>query len=95
MLNTKKGIKIKIYSPAIDDVYFLKGLNQKALNQLNNALESFMMANLHNPLHATALYNSSIILKELGQLELAKRHFEDAITLNPFLRETINSMINN
>ena len=90
-----KGIKIKIYSPAIDDVYFLKGLNQKALNQLNNALESFMMANLHNPLHATALYNSSIILKELGQFELAKRHFEDAITLNPFLRETVNSMINN
>ena len=91
----KKGMKIKIYSPAIDDVYFLKGLNQKALNQLNNALESFMMANLHNPLHATALYNSSIILKELGQFELAKRHFEDAITLNPFLRETVNSMINN
>ena len=90
-----KGLKIKIYSPEIDDVYFLKGLNQKALNQLENALESFMMANLHNPLHATALYNSSIILKELGQLELAKKHFEDAITLNPFLRETINSMINN
>ena len=90
-----KGIKIKIYSPEIDDVYFLKGLNQKALNQLENALESFMMANLHNPLHATALYNSSIILKELGQFELAKRHFEDAITLNPFLRETVNSMINN
>ena len=54
-----------------------------------------MMANLHNPLHATALYNSSIILKELGQFELAKRHFEDAITLNPFLRETVNNMINN
>ena len=27
---------------------------------------------------------SSIILKELGQLELAKKHFEDAITLNHF-----------
>ena len=90
-----KGMKVKITSPEIDDVYFLKGLNQKALNQLENALESFMMANLHNPLHATALYNSSIILKELGQLELAKRHFEDAITLNPFLRETVNGMINN
>ena len=93
--NKSKGILIKITEPEIDDVYFLKGLNQKALNQLENALESFMMANLHNPLHATALYNSSIILKELGQLELAKRHFEDAITLNPFLRETVNNMINN
>ena len=92
--NKSKGILIKITEPEIDDVYFLKGLNQKALNQLENALESFMMANLHNPLHATALYNSSIILKELGQTELAKRHFEDAITLNPFLRETVNNMIN-
>ena len=54
-----------------------------------------MMANLHNPMHATALYNSSIILKELGQFELAKKHFKDAITLNPFLRETVNNMINN
>ena len=89
-----KGLAIKITKPEIDDVYFLKGLNHKALNQLENALESFMMANLHNPLHATALYNSSIILKEMGQLELAKRHFEDAITLNPFLRETVNSMAN-
>ena len=93
--NKSKGILIKITEPEIDDVYFLKGLNQKALNQLENALESFMMANLHNPLHATALYNSSIILKELGQIELAKRHFEDAIKLNPFLRETVNNMINN
>ena len=92
--NKSKGILIKITEPEIDDVYFLKGLNQKALNQLENALESFMMSNLHNPLHATALYNSSIILKELGQTELAKRHFEDAITLNPFLRETVNNMIN-
>ena len=90
-----KGSKVKITEPEIDDVYFLKGLNHKALNQLENALESFMMANLHNPMHATALYNSSIILKELGQFELAKKHFKDAITLNPFLRETVNNMINN
>ena len=94
-LKRSQGIKVKITNPEIDDVYFLKGLNQKALNELENALESFMMANLHNPLHATALYNSAIILKELGQLELAKRHFEDAITLNPFLRKTVNNMINN
>ena len=74
-----KGVLIKITEPEIDDVFFLKGLNHKALNQLEDALESFMMAKLHNPLHATALYNSSIILKEMGQFELAKKHFEDAI----------------
>ena len=50
------------------------------------------MATLHNPMHATALYNSSVILKELGQLELAKKHFQDAIKLNPFLRETIQNI---
>ena len=54
-----------------------------------------MLATLHNPYHATALFNSSLILKELGQLELAKRHYEDAIKINPFLRETVNNMINN
>ena len=51
-----------------------------------------MMATLHNPMHATALYNSSVILKELGQHELAKKHFQDAIKLNPFLRETIQNI---
>ena len=90
--NKSKGKIIKINDPEIDDVYFLKGLNHKALNQLEDSLKSFMIANLHNPLHATALYNSSIILKEMGQLELAKKHFEDAIILNPFLRESFNNM---
>lgn len=90
--NKSKGKIIKINDPEIDDVYFLKGLNHKALNQLEDSLKSFMIANLHNPLHATALYNSSIILKEMGQLELAKKHFKDAIILNPFLRESFNNM---
>lgn len=91
----ERGIKIKITNPDIDDLYFLKGLALQKQNKLEEALGNFMLANLNNPMHATALYNSSVILKELGQIELAQKHFEDAIKINPFLRETVNNMINN
>ena len=91
----EKGIKVTITNPDIDDLYFLKGLAQQKQNKLEDALGNFMLANVHNPMHATALYNSSVILKELGQIELAQRHFEDALKINPFLRETVNNMINN
>ena len=89
---TKKGATINITNPEIDDVYFLLALAQKNQNKNEEALGNFMMATLHNPMHATALYNSSVILKELGQHELAKKHFQDAIKLNPFLRETIKNI---
>ena len=85
----KKGAKINITKPELDDVYFLLALAQQNQNKTEEALGNFMMATLHNPMHATALYNSSILLKELGQHDLAKKHFQDAIELNPFLRETI------
>ena len=85
-LNKKRII---ISNPEIDDVYFLKGLILHKQKKYKDALGNFMLATLHNPMHATALYNSSIILKQLGQNELAKKHFEDAIKINPFLRETI------
>ena len=88
----KKGATINITNPEIDDVYFLLALAQKNQNKNEEALGNFMMATLHNPMHATALYNSSVILKELGQHELAKKHFQDAIKLNPFLRETIKNI---
>ena len=90
---SKKNEKIVLTNPEIDDVYFLKGLVLFRLNKLEDSLGNFMLATLHNPMHATALYNSSLILKELGQIELAKRHYEDAIKLNPYLRETINNML--
>ena len=87
-----ENVMITVIKPEIDDVYFLKGLILKKQNKLEDSLGSFMMATLHNPLHATALYNSSIILKELGQYELATQHFNDAIKLNPYLRETVNNV---
>ena len=88
-----KPAKIKITNPEIDDVYFLKGLVLEKLNRTEDALGNFMLATVHNPMHATALYNSSVLLKKLGQNELAKKHFQDAIKLNPFLRETVNQII--
>ena len=88
----KKGAKISITSPQLDDVYFLLALVQKKQNKTEEALGNFMMATLHNPMHATALYNSSLLLKELGQYELAKKHFQEAMELNPFLRETIKNL---
>ena len=89
-----KPVKVKITDPEIDDVYFLKGLVLEKLNRTEDALGNFMLATVHNPMHATALYNSSVLLKKLGQNELAKKHFQDAIKLNPFLRETVNQIIN-
>ena len=91
----KKGAKVNITSPPLDDVYFLLALVQKNQNKTEEALGNFMMATLHNPLHATALYNSSVLLKELGQHELAKKHFQEAMELNPFLRETIKNINSN
>ena len=88
-----KSAKVKITDPEIDDVYFLKGLVLEKLNRTEDALGNFMLATVHNPMHATALYNSSILLKKLGQNELAQKHFQDAIKLNPFLRETVNQII--
>ena len=85
--------KIKITDPEIDDVYFLKGLVLEKLNRTEDALGNFMLATVHNPMHATALYNSSVLLKKLGQNELAQKHFKDAIELNPYLRETVNQII--
>ena len=89
----EKNEKIVLTNPEIDDIYFLKGLVLHKLNKLEDSLGNFMLATLHNPMHATALFNSSLILKELGQIELAKQHYEDAIKLNPFLRETIYNII--
>ena len=59
----KKGAKVNITSPPLDDVYFLLALVQKNQNKTEEALGNFMMATLHNPMHATALYNSSVLLK--------------------------------
>ena len=90
---SKENKKIVLTNPEIDDIYFLNGLVLYKLNKSEDSLGNFMLATLHNPMHATALFNSSLILKELGQLELAKRHYEDAIKINPFLRETVNNML--
>lgn len=90
---SKKNKKIVLTNPEIDDIYFLNGLVLYKLNKSEDSLGNFMLATLHNPMHATALFNSSLILKELGQLELAKRHYEDALKINPFLRETVNNML--
>ena len=90
----KKNQVVKFVNPPTDDLHFELGkifFNQK---KYEKALENFKMANIINPYHATALYNAAITLKEMGLNDEAGKLYQDAIKMNPFLRETVNNMIN-
>ena len=90
----KKNQVVKFVNPPTDDLHFELGkifFNQK---KYEKALENFKMANIINPYHATALYNAAITLKEMGLNDEAGKLYQDAIRMNPFLRETVNNMIN-
>ena len=88
-----KNLNVVFLDPQTDDLYFELGkifFNQK---KYEKALESFKTANIINPRHATALYNAAITLKEMGLDDEAGKLYQDAIKINPFLRETVSNMI--
>ena len=89
-----KNQTIVFVNPPVDDLHFELGrifFNQK---KYEKALENFKTANIINPYHATALYNAAITLKKMGFDDEAGKLYQDAIKINPFLRETVNNMIN-
>ena len=57
------------------------------------AIKHFTEANVINPLHGTALYNAAITMKKIGLTDEAAKLYQEAITINPFLRETTNNML--
>ena len=88
-----KNQRVVFLDPETDDLHFELGkifFNQK---KYEKALESFKTANIINPRHATALYNAAITLKEMGLDDEAGKLYQDAIKINPFLRETVSNMI--
>ena len=85
--------KVTFLDPPIDDLYFELGKIRFYQEEYQKALDYFKTANVINPLHATALYNGAITLKKLGLNEEAAKLFEDAIKINPFLRETTSNLI--
>ena len=74
--------------PARDDLHFELGKIEFNLGNYELALYNFKEATIINPYHATALYNAAITFKKLGLLEEAGKTYEEAIRINPFLRET-------
>lgn len=85
--------KVTFLDPPIDDLYFELGKIRFYQEEYEKALDYFKTANVINPLHATTLYNAAITLKKLGLNEEAAKLFEDAIKINPFLRETASNLI--
>ena len=93
---SRNNIEIIPKNPSIDDLYFELGKIKFSLENYQQALDNFKEAYLYNPYHATALYNSAVTLKKLGLYDEATNTFEEAIKINPFLREnTKNKLIKN
>ena len=88
-----KQARVTFIEPTKDDLYFFSGLIEYNLGNYQKAIKDFTEANLINPLHGTALYNAAITLKKIGLTEEAAKMFEQAITINPFLRETTNNLM--
>ena len=92
--NLAKNRTVRFIDPPIDDLHFELGKIFFNQEKYDKALENFKSANVINPRHATALYNAAITLKKMGLNEEAGKLYNDAIAINPFLRETVNNMIN-
>ena len=92
--NLVKNRTVRFIDPPIDDLHFELGKIFFNQEKYDKALENFKSANVINPRHATALYNAAITLKKMGLNEEAGKLYNDAIAINPFLRETVNNMIN-
>ena len=81
--------------PSRDDLHFELGKIEYNLGNYELALYNFKEATIINPYHATALYNAAITFKKLGLLEEAGKTYEEAIRINPFLRETSINLLKN
>ena len=92
--NLVKNRTVRFIDPPIDDLHFELGKIFFNQEKYDKALENFKSANVINPRHATALYNAAITLKKMGLNEEAGKLYNDAIAINPFLRETVNNMMN-
>ena len=89
----KENKVVSFVDPAIDDLHFELGKIYFNLGRYEKALDNFKAANVINPLHATALFNAALTLKKLNLPDDAAKIFQEAIKINPFLRETANNMI--
>ena len=89
----KENKVVRFVDPAIDDLHFELGKIYFNLGRYEKALDNFKAANVINPLHATALFNAALTLKKLNLPDDAAKIFQEAIKINPFLRETANNMI--
>ena len=92
--NLAKNRTVRFIDPPMDDLHFELGKIFFNQEKYDKALENFKSANVINPRHATALYNAAITLKKMGLNEEAGKLYNDAIAINPFLRETVNNMMN-
>ena len=89
----KKEAAVTFLEPTKDDLYFFSGLIEYNLENYEMAIKHFTEANVINPLHGTALYNAAITMKKIGLTDEAAKLYQEAITINPFLRETTNNML--
>ena len=89
----KENKVVRFVDPSIDDLYFELGKIYFNLKKYEKALDNFKTANVINPLHATALFNAALTLKKLNLPDDAAKIFQEAIKINPFLRETANNII--
>ena len=81
-------------NPGFDDLYYTLGILEFNLGNDKEALKNFKEANMVNPKHGTALYNAAIVLKKWIN-KRSKDLFEEALKINPFLRETVKNTLNN
>ena len=84
---------VTFLDPSIDDLHFELGKIYFNLERYEEALDNFKTANIVNPLHATALFNAALTLKKLDLPDDAAKLFEEAININPFLRETARNIL--
>ena len=84
---------VTFLDPSIDDLHFELGKIYFNLERYEEALDNFKAANIVNPLHATALFNAALTLKKLNLPDDAAKLFEEAININPFLRETAKNIL--
>ena len=89
----KENKVVRFVDPSVDDLHFELGKIYFNLEKYEKALDNFKAANVINPLHATSLFNAALTLKKLNLPEDAAKLFQDAIKINPFLRETANNII--
>ena len=89
----KENKVVRFVDPSVDDLHFELGKIYFNLEKYEKALDNFKAANVINPLHATSLFNAALTLKKLNLPDDAAKLFQDAIKINPFLRETANNII--